>query len=124
MATLPAGHHLRQRLALDPRTGSTSTSCATSAPSYMLNELELEPWVIAKQLRHSDGGTLVVRLYGHPSREKAIERMRRAYGANVATPVQALRGGGGSFGGISGARAPPRQGQKGQRSLNGRCSAR
>jgi hypothetical protein len=35
----------------------------------MLNELELEPWLIGKQLRHSDDGTLVVERYGHPTRE-------------------------------------------------------
>lgn len=45
----------------------------------MLNELELEPWVIAEQLRHSDGGRLVLELYGHPDRNKAIDRIRRAY---------------------------------------------
>jgi hypothetical protein len=28
----------------------------------MLNELELEPWVIAEQLRHTDGGRLVLEL--------------------------------------------------------------
>jgi hypothetical protein len=29
----------------------------------MLNVLHIEPWVIARQLRHSDGGALVVKLY-------------------------------------------------------------
>src|SRR5690242_19288210 len=43
-----------------------------------------EPWVIAEQLRHSDGGTLVVQLYGHPDRKTAIERIRRADGDNVS----------------------------------------
>ena len=33
--------------------------------------------------RHSDDGTLIVKLYGHPTREKAIERIRRPYGDNV-----------------------------------------
>jgi hypothetical protein len=49
----------------------------------MLNELELEPWIIAQQLRHTDGGSLVTQLYGHPDRMKAIERIRRAFGGNV-----------------------------------------
>jgi hypothetical protein len=35
----------------------------------MLNVLELEPWLIGKQLRHSDDGTLGVELYGHQTRE-------------------------------------------------------
>jgi integrase len=47
--------------------------------SYMLNELEMEPWVIAQQLRHADGGRLVVTLYGHPDRKKALEIIRRTY---------------------------------------------
>jgi hypothetical protein len=55
----------------------------------MLNELELEPWVIAEQLRHSDGGKLVIELYGHPDRRKAIDRIRRAY---TGAQVTELRG--------------------------------
>ena len=31
----------------------------------------------------SDDGTLIVKLYGQPTREKAIERIRRAYGDSV-----------------------------------------
>jgi integrase len=79
-AELPAGHHLRRRLAFDSEDHLDFYELRHFGASYMLNELELEPWVIAKQLRHSDGGALVVRLYGHPAREKAIERMRRAFG--------------------------------------------
>jgi integrase len=51
--------------------------------TYMLNVLGLEPWVIAEQLRHTDGGVLVVQLYGHPDAMEARERIRRAYGENV-----------------------------------------
>jgi integrase len=51
--------------------------------TYMLNDLGLEPWVIAEQLRHKDGGVLVLQTYGHPSRAVARERIRRAYGENV-----------------------------------------
>jgi integrase len=80
---VPAGHHLRQRLAVNPDDQLDFYELRHFGASYMLNDLELEPWVIAKQLRHSDGGALVVRLYGHPSREKAIERMRRAFGGNI-----------------------------------------
>ncbi len=57
----------------------------------MLNELELEPWVIAEQLRHTDGGRLVLELYGHPDRNKAIERMRRAYAEPTVTPSRGQR---------------------------------
>ena len=54
----------------------------------MLNELELEPWVIAEQLRHSDGGRLVLELYGHPDRGKAIDRIRRAYTGAAVVPLK------------------------------------
>ena len=47
--------------------------------SYMLNQLGIEPWIIAQQLRHSDDGKLVVMLYGHPDRNRAIGRMRDAF---------------------------------------------
>jgi hypothetical protein len=67
----------------------------------MRNELELEPWVIAKQLRHGDDGTLVVKLYGHPTREKAIERIRRAMGT-----IARVRAGLGGFSGDSCGRSP------------------
>jgi integrase len=84
LAKLPAGHHLKQRLAVDSKDHFDFYELRHFGASYMLNELEIEPWVIAKQLRHSDGGELVVKLYGHPSRAKAIERMRRAFtGATV-----------------------------------------
>ena len=47
------------------RDGPARLSARLGA-SYMLNVLALEPWVIAEQLRHSDGGALVLELYGHP----------------------------------------------------------
>jgi integrase len=80
---LPAAHHLRRRLADDPTDRFDFYELRHFGASYMLNLLELEPWVIAEQLRHSDGGALVVKLYGHPDRKTAIERIRRAYGNNV-----------------------------------------
>ena len=90
MAKLPAGHHLHQRLALDPDDRMDFYELRHSGASYMLNVLGLEPWVVAEQLRHSDGGTLVVQLYGHPSREEAINRMRQAYTAKV-TPLRGTK---------------------------------
>lgn len=79
-ATLPAEHHLRRREeALDFH------ELRHFGASYMLNRLNIEPWVIAEQLRHTDGGNLVVRLYGHPERSEAIDRIRGAYGENVKT---------------------------------------
>ena len=80
MAELPPYHHLNERLARDPDDRLDFYELRHFGASYMLNDLALEPWVVVEQLRHSDGGVLVVRLYGHPSRREAIKRIRRAYG--------------------------------------------
>jgi integrase len=82
-ATLPATHHLRERLAADPEDQLDFYELRHFGASHMLNDLQLEPWIIAQQLRHSDGGTLVTQLYGHPDRIKAIQRIRRAFRGNI-----------------------------------------
>jgi integrase len=84
MATLPPGHHLRTRLAVDPTDRLDFYELRHFGASFMLNDLGIEPWVIAKQLRHTDDGALVVKLYGHPTRTAAIDRMRRAFGGHAA----------------------------------------
>ena len=56
----------------------------------MLNVAELPDHVVAAQLRHTDGGTLVRELYGHPDAAMARERIRAAFRsapAVVALPV-------------------------------------
>lgn len=53
--------------------------------SWLLNDLELPPQDVAHQLGHTDGGSLVMRLYGHPSARLARERIKRATGANPAS---------------------------------------
>jgi integrase len=90
MKAISQGHHLHQRLALDPKDTLDFYELRHAGASYMLNDLEIEPWVIAKQLRHKDDGALVIKNYGHPTRTEAIKRIRRAYGANVK-PIQAVR---------------------------------
>jgi integrase len=55
---------------------------------YLLNVLELPDHVVAAQLRHDDGGTLVRELYGHPDAARARERIRAAFRA--AAQVRAL----------------------------------
>lgn len=82
-AKLPATHDLRRRLAVDPKDWMDFYELRHFGASYMLNVKEIEPWIIAEQLRHKDGGKLVLKLYGHPDRRKAIDRMRRAFGGNV-----------------------------------------
>jgi integrase len=46
---------------------------------YLLNVAELPDHVVAAQLRHDDGGTLVRELYGHPDAAIARERVRAAF---------------------------------------------
>ena len=53
--------------------------CATH-----LLELGLSPADVAVQLGHTDGGRLVMELYGHPSETRARERLKRAFQTNVA----------------------------------------
>lgn len=52
--------------------------------SWLLNDLELPPQDVAHQLGHTDGGALVMRLYGHPSERLARDRIKRATGATPA----------------------------------------
>ena len=65
-ASLPATHHLRERVAADEQDQLDLYELRHFGASYMLNELELEPWVIAEQLRHTDGGRLVARALRPP----------------------------------------------------------
>jgi integrase len=46
---------------------------------YLLNVAELPDHVVAQQLRHDDGRTLVRELYGHPDAAIARERIRAAF---------------------------------------------
>ena len=55
---------------------------------YLLNVAELPDHVVAAQLRHDDGGTLVRELYGHPDAALARERIRAAF--RTVAPVVAL----------------------------------
>ena len=57
--------------------------------SWLLNDLELPPQDVAQHLGHTDGGAMVMRLYGHPSERLARERIKRATGASIA-PVMHL----------------------------------
>jgi len=57
--------------------------------SWLLNDLGVPAQDVAHQLGHTDGGALVLRLYGHPSEKLARERIKRASGGKLA-PVAAL----------------------------------
>lgn len=82
VATLPETHHLKGR-----EKPLAFYELRHFGASYMLNVLELQSWVVAKQLRHSDGGKLVETLYGHPSDQAAMNMMRRAFKSKV-TPLK------------------------------------
>ena len=59
---------------------------------YMTNVLELPSEDVAIALGHEDGGELVRRLYGHRDRERALERVARAYeGAGNVHPLRVVR---------------------------------
>ena len=55
---------------------------------YLLNVMQLPDHIVAMQLRHDDGGTLVRELYGHPDAAMARERIRAAF--RTTAPVVAL----------------------------------
>lgn len=61
--------------------------CATH-----LLELGVSHADVAVQLGHTDGGTLVMSTYGHPSEDGARERLKRAYTTNV-TPLRSREDG-------------------------------
>lgn len=53
----------------------------------LLLEAGLDPATVAVQAGHSDGGRTIMRVYGHPSEERARERIRNAYGS-MAQPSE------------------------------------
>jgi integrase len=100
MRELAPGHHLRERLAIEPDDRLDFHELRHFGAAYMLNVLGLQPWVIAKQLRHSDDGALVLKLYGHPSRAVALDHMRRGFAAvGRGASERALAGSRGTYGG-------------------------
>lgn len=92
MRELPKVHHLHRRLAADPEDIFDFYELRHFGASYMLNELKIEPWLIAEQLRHKDGGALVIKLYGHPTSKTVIDQLRRGWGRNVQ-PLRGIDGG-------------------------------
>lgn len=61
------------------------------AAATMLLERGVSPWDVAIQLGHTDGGQLVMSLYGHPSQDAARARIAAAYDTDIA-PIAPLRG--------------------------------
>jgi integrase len=88
-ARAAGGHHLHERLALNPDDRLDFHELRHFGASDMLNVLHIEPWLIAKQLRHNDEGALVLRLYGHPDRDAVLDQLRRGWGGNVRSMQRA-----------------------------------
>jgi len=58
----------------------------------MLLERGVTPWDVAQQLGHTDGGQLVMELYGHPSEAGARARVLAAWDAQMGpVPIRASR---------------------------------
>lgn len=57
----------------------------------MLLERGATPWDVAQQLGHTDGGQLVMELYGHPSEAGARARLLRAWDSEIE-PLRAVSG--------------------------------
>jgi integrase len=53
--------------------------CAT----LLLDDMGISHADVAVQLGHTDGGKQVMKTYGHPSEDKARERIKRAYQGRV-----------------------------------------
>ena len=50
---------------------------------YLLNVLDMDAPVVAHQLGHEDGGREVERTYGHRERARSLEKIKRAWAAEV-----------------------------------------
>jgi integrase len=62
--------------------------------TYAFNTLGLEPHVVAEQLGHTDGGKLVIDLYGHPDKKRSRQLIREAFEAPpTVTPLRRIDGG-------------------------------
>lgn len=79
IAQLPKDHKMRSLIKRKPDYNFDFYELRHHGASHMLNQLDLAPWKIAKQLRHSDHGELVLSLYGHADDDVAMEDIREAY---------------------------------------------
>lgn len=66
---------VKARAGVDVRWHDLRHFCATQ----LLDELGLDHFAVSIQLGHTDGGTLVMERYGHPSVDKAKQRLLRAF---------------------------------------------
>lgn len=92
MWTQPSHHRYWQSLRkLAKRPGLAFYELRHAAATFML-ERGVTPWDVAIQLGHTDGGQLVMELYGHPSEAGARARLLAAWDAQTG-PVPIDRSG-------------------------------
>jgi integrase len=87
--TQPSHHRYWTRLRLlAGRPGWDFYALRHTAATFLL-ERGVTPWDVAIQLGHTDGGQLVMRLYGHPSEAGARARLLAAWDAQTGpTPIE------------------------------------
>lgn len=78
------GYYWRRLRLLADRPGLVFYELRHCAATLLL-ERGVSPWDVAIQLGHTDGGQLVMSLYGHPSEDAARARVAAAYDPDVAS---------------------------------------
>lgn len=76
------GYYWRRLRMLAGRPGLAFYELRHCAATLLL-ERGVSPWDVAIQLGHTDGGQLVMSLYGHPSEDAARARVAAAYDSDV-----------------------------------------
>jgi integrase len=81
-----------RRAELDPpKSPLTPYSLRHWGATYMLDVLGLDEFTVSVQMGHTDGGKLVQQVYGHRSREGALERIRRAHNPRPIADLREIR---------------------------------
>ncbi len=90
--TQPSHHRYWTRLRmLGDRPGLDFYALRHCAATFLL-ERGITPWDVAVQLGHTDGGQLVMELYGHPAEAGARSRLLGAWDAQTGpTPIERAR---------------------------------
>jgi integrase len=83
MWTQPLHHRYWSRLRLIANRPGFDFYELRHAAATMLIERGVTPWDVAQQLGHTDGGELVMQLYGHPSEAGARARILAAWDDEV-----------------------------------------
>jgi integrase len=89
MWTQPSHHRYWTRLRLIAGRSGWDFYALRHTAATLLLERGVTPWDVAIQLGHTDGGQLVMQLYGHPSEAGARARLLAAWDAQTGpTPIE------------------------------------